>query len=201
MDKKQKSQLTWGVVVVIAIAIGVAYSATRPTYDGTAGPRPFKGGENAQVVIEEFSDFQCPACGAAYPLLKAVADTYGDQIRFEYNHYPLTRIHPNAMNAALASECANDQGKFWEMHDMIFEHQRDLSKSVLKTIASDLGLNTASFNACFDSRAHKGIVEADLQEGNERGVNATPTIYVDGTKVSPADIYDAIDAALAENID
>ena len=201
MNKKQKSQVIWGAIIVIAIAVGVIYSATRPTYEGTAGPRPFKGGEQAEVVVEEFSDFQCPACGAAYPLLKAVADTYGDQIRFEYNHYPLTRIHPNAMNAALASECANDQGKFWEMHDMIFEHQRDLSKSVLKTLASDLDLDIDAFNACLDSRAYKDIVEADIQEGNERGVNATPTIYVNGAKRSPSDIYDVIDKALAETID
>lgn len=200
MNKTQKTQLTWGVIVVIAITIVVAYTSTRPTYEGTPGPRPFKGAEDAAVLVEEYSDFQCPACGAAYPLLKGVADTYGDQIRFEYNHFPLTRIHPNAMIAALASECANDQGKFWEMHDGIFENQKDLSKSMLKSLAGEIGLDTESFNACLDSRAHKDIVEADISEGTKRGVNATPTIYINGEKINPATIYDTIDKALAESI-
>lgn len=184
MTKKQKNNLAWGVVAVIIVGVIAAYVLTRPEYNQPAAERPFKGSADAQVLVEEYGDFQCPACGQAYPYLKEVAQTYGDQIRFEYNHYPLTRIHPQAMNAAIASECANDQGKFWEMHDAIFENQTDLGTDLFKQIASDIELDTEMFDRCLAAKAHRDVINADISEGQGRGINATPTILVNGQKVN-----------------
>ncbi|OGY92425.1 MAG: hypothetical protein A3B31_03885 [Candidatus Komeilibacteria bacterium RIFCSPLOWO2_01_FULL_53_11] len=139
-----------------------------------------KGSPQAQVLVEEFADFQCPACGSAAPVLKRLAEQYGDRVQWKYYHFPLVQIHPFAFNAALASECANDQGKFWEYHDMLYSRQTNLSKGDLKGYAEELGLDTESFNACLDSRAKQGLVRNDMALGEQRGVNGTPSIFLNG---------------------
>ncbi len=188
-----------GVIVVIG-GIGIWLSmGSAPTYENVASERPFKGGAEATVVVEEFSDFQCPACKAAQDTVKQIVNEYGDRIKLEFKHFPLTTIHPQAFRAALASECANDQGKFWEYHDLLFMNQPSFSPSELVSYAEGLGLNTESFSACLDSRAKNDVVRADMDEGKSRQINATPTFFVNGQIVQNwTQLSDIISAALGE---
>lgn len=168
-------------VAVIVVLVIVGMSATAPgTYTKKNAPRPFLGKADSAIVVQEFSDFQCPFCKNAAPVVKDLAAKYGDGVKFEYHYFPLTRLHANAMNAALAAECANDQSKFWEMHDKIFENQDRLTKSNLKSFAKELGLKESDFNACLDTRAYVDVVNADLEAGKGKGVQGTPTFFVNG---------------------
>lgn len=146
---------------------------------------PSKGPANAPIEIVEFSDFQCPFCLRAHATIEQVLQTYGDKIRFVYRHFPLPS-HPNARPAAEASACAGEQGKFWPYHDRLFAQPSKLSEADLKQHAAELGLDTARFNGCVDSHKYKDVVDTDLKEGDEAGVNATPTFFVNGRVVSGA---------------
>jgi protein-disulfide isomerase len=198
-----KAQFRWGlwgtIAGIIAIGIaGVALTSRGPkaSYDNVNSPRPVEGNANSKVVVQEYSDFQCPACGATYLLVKELVQKYAKDVRFEFKHFPLTKIHINAYSAALASECANDQGKFWPYHDKLFENQTNLGTSDLKKYAVDLGLDTTKFNACLDTRAEKSIIDADVREANTRQVPGTPTFFVNGKQVATGDLEVAIKAAL-----
>lgn len=188
-----------GVVITIG-AIGIWLSmGSAPTYENVNSPRPVKGSSEAKVVVEEFSDFQCPACKSAQDTVKRVINEFGDQIRFEFKHFPLTTIHPQAFRAALASECANDQGKFWEYHDLLFINQPNFSPNELVSYAEGLGLNKDTFKACLDSRAKNDVVRADMAEASSRQVNATPTFFVNGQVVQNWNqLGDIISAAIGE---
>ncbi len=169
---------------ILAIALaGLILSGCTPSYNDPKTPRATKGSPQAQVVVEEFADYECPACGSAYPLIKALMDKYGNHVLWKFINYPLTSIHPYAFNAALAAECANDQGKFWEYHDKLYENQDHLSKGDLFKYASDLGLNADTFKACVDSRAKSSLVQEDMALGDSRKVNATPTIFINGEEL------------------
>jgi len=154
-----------------------------------------KGNPNAAVVITEYADLQCPACSAAHsqitaPLLKK----YGNNIALHHMHFPLRSIHRYALEAAEASECAADQGKFWEYVDIAFENQKSLSLDVLNDWAEELGLDTAVFGKCMKSHAKRDTVLADYKKGREAGVAGTPSFYVNGTKVDTG--FDSISAAI-----
>lgn len=156
---------------------------------------------DAKVTIVEFSDFQCPACGEAYKTLKALFPEYSDRIKFVYKDFPLTQIHPYAQKAAEAGQCALEQGKFWEMHDKMFENQTGLSVSNLKNYAAEIGLEAESFNSCLDSAKMAGRVSSDASLGLRIGVNGTPTFYINGTRYQNMPIIQfrqAIDAELAK---
>lgn len=142
------------------------------------------GGKNAKVTIVEYSDFECPFCSRAYPTMKQVLDTYGDDVRLVYRHYPLS-FHPQAQKAAEASECAADQGKFWEYHDVVFENQALLAGGVtqMKKWAADLGLNATRFNNCLDSGEKASKVLTQMNEGSALGVSGTPGFFVNGVSV------------------
>lgn len=160
------------------------------------------GNPDASVTIVEYSDFECPFCGRAYPTVKQVLETYGDDVRLVYRHFPLS-FHPQAQKAAEASECAADQGKFWEYHDRIFEEQTLLSGGVtqMKKWAGELGLNQSSFDNCLDSGEKASLVADDLNAGQSQGITGTPGFLINGTKVSGAQPFSAfqqvIDAELA----
>lgn len=184
---RSRSAKVWAAsAVLLAVAIGVwiwRAVANRPTYPVVNSPRPVAGKADAGIVVEEFSDFQCPACKAAQPVVKDMLQTFGDRIAFRYRHYPLLAVHPLAFRAAQAAECANDQGKFWEYHDKLFQVQPALSRGDLLSYAHDLGLNEASFTACLDSRAKADVVRDDMHEGDGRGVHATPTFFINSVAV------------------
>ncbi len=157
----------------------------------TAGAPSF-GPESAPVTIVEFSDFQCPFCSRVIPTFNRVKQEYADSVRLVFRQFPLHSIHPQAQKAAEASLCADDQGKFWEMHDAMFENQSALGIADLKSVAGRLELDTATFDECLDGGKHADRVTADLQAGVAAGVTGTPAIFINGRFLSGAQPYDAI---------
>ncbi len=162
-----------------------------------------RGDKNAKVTLVEYSDFECPFCGKLIPTLDKIMDEYKGKVKLIFRHFPLSSIHPNAQKAAEASECASDQGKFWEMHDKMFAEQDNLGIDSLKAMAKSLGLNSSKFNECLDSGKYAKKVADSEEEGTAYGVKGTPTTFVNGTLISGSLPYDSfkqvIDSALAAN--
>jgi protein-disulfide isomerase len=161
--------------------------------------RPAKGPEKAPIEMIEFSDFQCPYCESAFPTVNRVLDTYGDRIHFIYRHYPLA-IHPRARPAAEASQCAAEQGKFWQFHDRLFGDQSKLGDEDFKVAAAQLGLDTAQFNACVDSHKYKAEIDVDIHAGDEAGVSGTPAFYINGRMLSGAQPFEAFKRIIDEEL-
>lgn len=141
-----------------------------------------KGQASASATLVEFSDFQCPACGAFHPIVKQLELKYKNELKVAYRHFPLPQ-HTYAQKAAEAAEAAGEQGKFWEMHDAMFENQEHLTADDLKKYAKDLGLDTEKFNQALDSGKFANRVKEDITLGNKIGINATPTFYLNGKKL------------------
>ena len=159
-----------------------------------------RGNFNAPVTLVEFSDFECPFCSRFHPTVNQVLKDYGNKVRVVYKHFPLS-FHQNAQKAAEASECASEQGKFWEMHDKMFENQQLLGLEQFKKWARELRLNGSKFDSCLDSGKYASKVQADFNEGQSKGVNGTPATFINGQLVSGAlpfaQIKQVIDQALA----
>lgn len=178
------------VIVAVVIGVGIIWGVVnwlkepKPFYPIINSPRPIAGNKEAAVKIELFSDFQCPACKTSEPLVKEVLQTFSDKISLSYKHYPLVVIHTQAFRAALAAECANDQGKFWEYHDVLYDKQPEFSKEQLISYAKNLGLNEQDFSNCLLSEAKAEVVRQDMKEGDLRKVDSTPTFYINSEKVS-----------------
>jgi protein-disulfide isomerase len=161
---------------------------------------PAKGPANAPIELVEFSDFQCPFCFRAAPTVNQVLSAYGEKIHFVYRNYPLPN-HPNARPAAEAAACAADQGKFWQYHDRLFQDPSKLGQSDLKRDAADLGLDTAKFDACVDSRKLKATVDSDVQAGQEAGVDGTPAFFINGRMISGAQPFEVFKRIIDEELD
>jgi len=144
---------------------------------------PTLGKKDSPVTLVEFSDFQCPYCQASAPTLKLVAQKFGDKVQIIYRQYPIPSLHPFAFKAAEASLCANDQGKFWQMHDAMFADQKKLTVSDLKATARTLGMDGKKFDACLDAGRHVEQVQNDQREGERIGVTGTPAMYINGRYV------------------
>ena len=161
-----------------------------------------RGNKNAKVVLVEYSDFECPFCGRHDPTMQAVFKKYGDKVAWVYRHFPLS-FHPQAMPAALASECASEQGKFWEFSDKVFANQDKLQggATYLEQVGKDLGLNMDKYKSCISSQKYLSRIQADQQQGSTYGVDGTPATFVNGQLVSgavpQASLEAAIDQALA----
>lgn len=166
----------------------------------TPAESPFLGGADAKVVVQEWSDFECPFCEQARGVVRQLKDHYGDKVKVVFRHFPLSN-HPNARPAAQASHCAAKQGKFWEFHDKIFDNFRSLNASVYEPFAKELGLDLAAFNTCLADPATAAFVSADMAEGERAGVRGTPSFFVNGRKMSGlsfADFKTVIDSELAK---
>lgn len=150
-----------------------------------------RGDVNAPITIVEFSDFQCPFCSRFHQTMAEVMAN-NDNVRWVYKHFPLDSIHPLARKAAEASECAGDQGKFWEYADELFNRQTQISTSLFSSLASDLGLNTGDFDSCLDSGKYADKVEADYQAGLAAGVRGTPGNFINGQALAGAVPYSQI---------
>jgi protein-disulfide isomerase len=150
-----------------------------------------RGNVSAPITIVEYSDFQCPFCKRVQPTLDQLLKDYNGKIKLYYKHFPLNQIHPYAQKAAEASECAADQGKFWEYHDKLFENQNALDIQSLKKYAAELGLDTNKFNSCLDNGDKASQVNTELQEGISNGVSGTPTFFINGIELVGAQPYDA----------
>lgn len=144
---------------------------------------PSKGKADSDIIVRFYSDFQCPACKASEPPLRAIVEEFKDRVKFVWKDFPLMTIHPNARVAANAARCAEAQGKFWEYHDRLFETQESWSlernpKDRFVQFARELGLNDGDFTKCYDDRQFDDRVMADVREGEGNGVNSTPTFYI-----------------------
>jgi protein-disulfide isomerase len=141
------------------------------------------------VVLEEYGDYQCPPCGQLYPELKQIEKEYGNQVQIVFHHFPLTKIHKNALIAAHAAEAARNQNKFWEMHDLLYRNQKEWSeltdpRPVLISYAKQLGMNLESFNSDLESNVIDQKISADIQRGSAQGVTGTPTVFLDSRLVN-----------------
>jgi protein-disulfide isomerase len=141
-----------------------------------------QGNSDSDLTIVEYGDYQCPYCGAAYPVLKELMNQFGSHIKFVFRNFPLSEMHQYARPAALAAEAANAQGKFWEMHDTIYENQENLNESFLLELAEQLNLNMEQFKEDIQSPALAHKIDADFESGIISGVNGTPSFFVNGNK-------------------
>jgi len=141
---------------------------------------PVKGPAVAPVTIVEFSDFECPYCGALFPTLQKIEADYKGKVNVVYYQFPLVSIHPHAQKAAEASLCANEQGKFWQLHDAMFNDQQNLGVDDLKKKASLLSLDTAAFNSCLDNDKFFADIRSDVAEGSNNGISGTPAMFING---------------------
>jgi protein-disulfide isomerase len=182
----------------------VACSSAPPTAElmrVPLGNSPQRGPSDAWVTIVEFSDFQCPFCGAAEPTIEQVLALYPADVRLVYKHFPLPQ-HPSARPAANAAECARVQGTapdgyFWEMHDLLFANQRALDAASLAGYAGQIaGLDAVAWQACFDAKQFDARVQADFDLGVSVGVNATPTFAINGEPLVGAAPLDTFKAAV-----
>lgn len=203
-----------GLLILLVMMGGRGPSGTLNTGSGNQPPATgtlveavgeydhVRGTTESSVQLVEYSDFQCPACGAYHPLLKRVSEEFPD-IQFVYRHFPLRSIHPNAQPAAQAAEAAALQGRFWEMHDSLFETQREWSavkdsKDYFVTLAESLGLNKEQFLADFEADEVKKMISDDYNSGTRSNVQGTPSLYLNGQKINSPGSYDEL-KTLIEN--
>src|SRR5215831_3480070 len=204
------------ILIVLAGALGIAAKLWKSGTPGTgATTQPFSGNgstaaSNAEpanksegsagltkpnvkvsspVVLEEYGDYQCPPCGQLYPDLKEIEKEYGNQVQIVFHHFPLMKIHKNALSAAHAAEAARNQNKFWEMHDLLYRNQKDWSeladpRSVFESYAKQLGLNLETFDRDLGSNQIDQKISADIQRGTAQGVSGTPTVFLDSHLVN-----------------
>ncbi len=156
------------------------------------------GPENAPVKLVEYGDFQCPYCGAAYPILQKIIRQMGDRLCFVYRNFPLTQVHEYAMAAAEAAEAAGGQGKFWEMHNQIYTNQDVLDIDHLYGFAKTIGLDMERFDRDMADETYEDKIHADFQSGVRSGVNGTPTLFINGNRYDGPIDARAIREALEE---
>lgn len=172
-----------------------------------AQPPHFKGSQNSPVIIEEFADFQCPTCATLHGIMNEVNSMYGSRVKFIYRNFPLSQIHPNAYDAALAAEAAGMQGKFWDMQNILFQNQQRWSgaagaRTLFESYAETIGLDVEKFKEDMSGMAAKQRVDADIQRARSMNVNSTPTIIINSRPVTPdqmtlVGIKQLVDAELA----
>ena len=170
-----------------------------PVQIATAG-HPARGAENAQVTIVEFSDFECPYCSRATPALKEVEEKYQGKVRRVFRQFPLNNIHPRAQKAAEASLCALDQGKFWEMHEALFEQPSKLELPDLYDKASRLGLRADDFRKCVESASEAPRIKSDIDEGLKLHITGTPAIFINGRYAGGARPYEGFAKIVDEEL-
>lgn len=153
-----------------------------------------RGAKNAKVTLIEWSDFQCPFCSRFHDTIQQVLQAYPNDVQVVYRHFPLDSIHPAARPAAEASECASEQGKFWEYHDALFANQAGLSGGVafLKSVAGQIGLDQKKFDKCVDEKKYANVVEQQYQDGIAAGIQGTPGSFLNGQELGGAVPFDSL---------
>jgi protein-disulfide isomerase len=203
-------QIIIAVLVVVGIIAGaVMLGGNDESTTAGAVSNNWYGQENGAVTVTEYADFQCPACAQFYPIVSQVKEDFKDQVRFEFKHFPLVQIHPNATTAHRAAQAAAIQGKFWEMHDLLYEQQQAWSEStsastIFEGYAGQIGLDVEKYKLDAASSEVLTVINADIESGKNLDVSATPTFFIDGKKIETSDIstvesftkliQDAIDA-------
>jgi protein-disulfide isomerase len=198
------SKQFWAVIVVVFLVFVAIFafgqkSTNTPTNSNGAASQHIEGLGQAHVSLVEYGDYQCPYCGEYYPIVKQIEAEYNNQITFQFRNFPLTSLHPNAFAGARAAEAAALQGKFWQMHDLLYEQNGEYYESnetlsnwigasnpqtFFDEYAQQLGLNLAKFNQDYASNEVNGTINADLAAGNKLGIDATPTFFLDGKQIS-----------------
>jgi protein-disulfide isomerase len=200
------------VVVIVLIVWGMIAASQKAAKQEASLPIPneissndwVKGNKDSSVIFVEYSDFQCPACAAYFPLIERVVNEASTTIKFVYRHFPLTQ-HANAVPAAQAAEAAGRQGKFWEMYEKIFTTQTEWqdSKTVDKIFydyASKMGLDMIKFDTDFKSKEVADKINNDLKSGVKAGINSTPTFYLNGNKISNPQSYEEFKKLIDDTI-
>jgi len=199
MSNKTKPLIVILVAVVVAAGLAVYWSrqssasgaGANASIEANAGGGHIKGKESAPVTLVEFGDYQCPACGSYYPIVEELLRRYPDKVKLEFHHYPLVQMHPYALPAAKDAEAAADQGKFWEMHDLIYKNQPLWSRSPNPEVqflayAADLGLDANKFMQAMKSPDIEKRILEDIQRGSTAKVAFTPTFIVNGRLLDPS---------------
>lgn len=155
-----------------------------------------QGTEDAPVTLVEYGDYECSYCGMAYPIVKQLQSELGDKLRFVFRNFPLTEVHPHALNAAAAAEAAGLQAHFWEMHDLLYENQRALEDANLLAYARTLHLDIEQFKQDFASRQVESKIRDDEMGGIRSGVNGTPTFYINGVRHNGSFAHEELLAAV-----
>ena len=162
-----------------------------------------QGDEDAPFTLVEYGDYECPHCGAAHPVIKRVERHFGKRLRFAFRNFPLTQIHANAQSAAETAEFAANEGKFWEMHDLLFENQERLGNDLYDELAAQLDLDVVRLQEALEKGAYTRRVRNDFTGGVRSGVNGTPTFFINGQRHNgPADfdhLVKAIEAAITRS--
>ena len=204
------------ILIALVVVFGAVLLISKK--DASA-PEGGNGGSNAQttehtrgdnkknVTLTEFGDFQCPACGAYYPIVEQVYEKYKNDIQFQFVNFPLTQIHPNAMLAHRTAQAASNQGKFWEMYNLLYQNQSSwtsLSSSQadasFHSYAQSLGLDMTKFDTDQKSQDTNSIINADVNKGKGLGVTSTPSFFIDGKKIDNPKDLDAFNKAIEDAI-
>lgn len=198
--------IIWGMIAAGKKSADI--NASLPLPDQITSSDWIRGSASSTVTLVEYSDFQCPACGAYFPLVERLVKENATTTRLVYRHFPLPQ-HANAIPASLASEAAGKQGKFWEMYDMIFSTQKDWEAStdsakIFSGYAQKLGLDMTKYAADVASKEIKDKITASVAAGQKAGINSTPTFYVNGKKIQNPNSYEEFnkiidDAAATKN--
>jgi len=160
-----------------------------------------QGSSLAVVTLVEYGDYQCPFCGDTYPIIKKLQKHFGDQLRLVFRNFPLVKIHPFAQRAAEAAEAARAQGKFWEMHDYLFEHRQEaFDAESLVRATGVLGLDRVKFDRDVAERVYADRVQQDFQSGIDSGVGGSPTIFINGRRNDDNDDFETLKAKIKEAI-
>ncbi len=185
------------IIVVVVGLVGVLMFTRDNSSEGSSGSsssaQPSNhtvGAGNKGVTLIEYGDFQCPACAAYYPVIKQIKAEYGDDIKFQFRHFPLVQIHPNAFIASRAAEAAGLQGKFFEMHDLLYENQQAWAGAAdptetFNSYAGQLDLDVDKFRADMNLASVGDVINADIKAAQEIGANSTPTFVLNGKKLDP----------------
>lgn len=190
----------WGILAAIVIIFGGIFFATQhnnskssSTSSSVSATNHVEGGGSTGVKLVEYGDYECPYCEEYYPAVKQAVADESSKITFQFRNYPLTSIHPNAFNGARAAEAAGLMGKFWEMHDMLYDSGNWQQWSTasdptpyFNQYAKELGLNLTTFEADFASSKVNDMIQADMNAGNNLNIQGTPTFYLDGKQINVA---------------
>jgi len=199
MSNKTKPIAVIVVAVVLAAVVAVYLSKqSSPSSDTTKtanfeanpGGGHIRGKASAPVTLVEFGDYQCPSCGYYYPMVEELLRRYPDKVKLEFHHYPLIQMHAHALSAAMAAEAAGDQGKYWEMHDKLYQHQKEWSnmpnpEAQFLAYAGELGLNANKFMQSLKSPDIEKRILEDIKRGSDAKVEGTPTFYINGRSLNP----------------
>lgn len=200
-------QIIIAVVVVVGIIVGAMVIGGDSEIAVGAESNNWYGTEQGIITVTEFADFQCPACASFFPILSQAKELFKDQVRFEFKHFPLVQIHPNATAAHRAAQAAANQGKFWEMHDLLYNRQQSWSAStnptaVFDEYARELQLDMDKYTTDSQSSETLAVINADIEAGKAVNVTGTPTFFIDGEQVDTASIgsVDGFSNAIQEAI-